>query len=310
LIFSELGGLIAYSPTPVQEILRHPAVAKAGIRLLVKREDLNHPSVSGNKWWKLKYNLSEAAKEQYDTILTFGGAYSNHIYATAAAAASLGLKAIGIIRGEQTEPLNSTLAFAQKQGMHLHYVSRGAYKMKTSDDFMNNLRSHFGRFYLIPEGGSNQLAVKGCAEFATRELSKLDFDHLVLPVGTGGTMAGIISGLNTGKNIIGIPVLKGGDFLTSDIHQMIKDNRGTSFTNWKLLTGYHGGGYANITSSLLSFIHEMKNAFDVPLDPVYTGKLFWAVLKEVEAGSFQRGSTILVLHTGGLQGASSINKTP
>jgi 1-aminocyclopropane-1-carboxylate deaminase len=308
-IFSELRDLLSYDSTPVQEIVRHPAVVKAGVRLLIKREDLNHPSVSGNKWWKLKYNLEAAAKEEHRTILTFGGAYSNHIYATAAAAASLGLKTIGIIRGEQTDPLNSTLVFAQEQGMQIHYVSRTEYKTKTSEGFMENLRSRFGKFYLIPEGGSNRLAVKGCAEFAVEKLSKLDFDHLLLPVGTGGTMAGIVSGLDRSKNIIGVPVLKGGDFLNRDILKMIEAHSGTSLKNWKLWTAYHGGGYAKMTSSLISFIQEMKTAYDVPLDPVYTGKLFWAVLKEVEAGSFKRGSTILVLHTGGLQGASSLNKT-
>jgi 1-aminocyclopropane-1-carboxylate deaminase len=302
--------LLSYASTPVQEIVRHPALSKAGIRLLIKREDLNHPCVSGNKWWKLKHNLIEAVKEEHHIILTFGGAYSNHIYATAAAAASLGLKTIGIIRGERTDPLNPTLAFAAEQGMQIHYVSRSEYQTKSAEDFVESLRRRFGKFYLIPEGGTNQLAVKGCAEFAAAELSRLDFDHLLLPVGTGGTMAGIVSGLDRNKEVIGIPVLKGGEFLAGDIHKMIEAYTGTSLINWKLLTAYHGGGYAKITSSLISFIREMKMTYDVPLDPVYTGKLFWAVIKEAEAGSFKRGSTILVLHTGGLQGASSLNKTP
>lgn len=302
--------LLQYHPTPVQEITDHPSCKKAGIRLLVKREDLNHPAVSGNKWWKLKYNLESAAEENHRTILTFGGAFSNHIYATAAAARELNFRSIGIIRGEETMPLNPTLSFAQINGMQIHYADRSSYRQKSVPEFTEALHAKFGEFFLIPEGGSNLLAVKGCAEFAEQHLFEIDFDHLVLAVGTGGTMAGLVSAFQGGKKIVGISVLKNGDFLKEDIAALITRFAGTSYPNWSLLTGYHGGGYAKSTPELLCFIREMKNQYGIPLDHVYTGKMLFAVIREIEAGAFQRGSTVLALHSGGLQGNadSTINR--
>jgi 1-aminocyclopropane-1-carboxylate deaminase/D-cysteine desulfhydrase-like pyridoxal-dependent ACC family enzyme len=295
--------LLQYYPTPVQEIKDHPACVEAGIRLFLKREDLNHPTVSGNKWWKLKYNVDAALSLPHKTILTFGGAYSNHIYATAAAAREVRLKAIGIIRGEETLPLNPTLKFAAEQGMKIHYVTREAYREKSTPAFIQKLHQQFGEFLLIPEGGTNLLAVKGCAEFAEKELSKLDFDHLFLPVGTGGTMAGVICGLKAGKKIIGVSVLKDGDFLNREVEALVRGFSGKSFDNWSILTNYHAGGYAKTTPELLSFIEHMRSTHDLPLDHVYTGKLLLAVMKEIESGSFTSGSAILAIHTGGSQGS-------
>ena len=157
--------MLKYFDTPIVEI-RSKEAGSAGVRILVKREDLNHPIVSGNKWWKLKYNLEEARKGETRTLLTFGGAYSNHIYASAGAAKELNLKSIGVIRAEEVLPLNAILAFAKTCGMKLHFVSREDYRKKAEEHFIENLRVRFGDFYLIPEGGSNSLAVKGCAEFA------------------------------------------------------------------------------------------------------------------------------------------------
>lgn len=298
--------LLSYQPTRIQEI-EHPAFQKAGIRLLIKREDLNHPFVSGNKWWKLKYNLAEAVNAPHKTVLTFGGAFSNHLYATAAAAHELGLKSLGIVRGEETLPLNPTLHFVTGMGMKLHYISREAYRKKTEPGFLRNLQEHFGDFYLIPEGGSNTLAVKGCAEFARTVLQPIDFDYLFLPVGTGGTIAGMICGLDDTRKIIGIPVLKNGDFLAADINKLIQEYTNRSYTNWSLLTQYHHGGYARTTPALLAFIREMNDRYDLPLDQVYTGKLMWAIIREAESGSLKAGSTVLALHTGGLQGAASLS---
>jgi len=170
-----------YIETPVFE-LKEALLEEAGLRLFIKREDLNHPEIAGNKWWKLKYNIAEALNLNCETLLTFGGAYSNHIYATAAAALETGLKSIGIIRGEETLPLNSTLSFAKMKGMQLHYISREEYRHKTEEEFIKNLRRQFGHFYLIPEGGSNELAVKGCAEFGVNLLSEIHFDYVCLPV--------------------------------------------------------------------------------------------------------------------------------
>src|SRR5882724_4047519 len=184
--------MLKYFDTHFVEIVDFGAEI-AGIKFLVKKEYQNHPTVSGNKWWKLKYNLEEVQRLEYKTILTFGGAFSNHIYATAAAAKEFGLNSIGIIRGEETLPLNETLAFAKSCGMKLHYVSREEYREKNTPKISEQLKQQFGNFYTIPEGGTNLLAVKGCEEFAREKLLPLDFDYLCLPVGTGGTMAGIIA---------------------------------------------------------------------------------------------------------------------
>lgn len=294
--------MIPYTPTPVQEITNHPTLEKAGVRLLVKREDMNHPFVSGNKWWKLRYNLEEALGSGHKTILTFGGAFSNHIYAAAAAAKAAGLESIGIVRGEETLPLNPTLRAATENGMLIRYVGRADYRLKTSDVFIDKLRREFGNFFLIPEGGSNPLAVKGCAELADGVLSRIDFDYLFLPVGTGGTLAGIVCGMKGERKITGVSVLKGEGPLGDDIEKMATGFSGKSYDNWSLLSGYHHGGYAKTTPELLAFIEEMKNVYGIPLDHVYTAKLLWAVIQETEAGSFPRGSTVLGLHTGGLHG--------
>lgn len=295
--------MLPYHSTPVLEIHEHPAVEKAGVRLLVKREDLNHPTVSGNKWWKLKYNLEAACETAEKRVVTFGGAFSNHIYAVAAATEEMNLEAVAFIRGEETLPLNATLQYALKKGMRLHYLSRAQYREKSSPGFLEALRHQFGNFYLIPEGGSNDLAVKGCAEFAQTELTQLNFQHLFLPVGTGGTLAGLVCGLRDTKQVVGVSVLKGGEFLKHDVRKMIVDFSQQSYSNWDLLTEYHHGGYAKTTPELLLFMREMKNLYQLPLDCVYTGKVLWGVIKEIEKGSFSRGSTILVLHTGGLQTA-------
>jgi 1-aminocyclopropane-1-carboxylate deaminase/D-cysteine desulfhydrase-like pyridoxal-dependent ACC family enzyme len=300
--------LLHYDSTPVQEFY-HAALEKAGVRLMVKREDQNHPFISGNKWWKLKYNLEEARRLDKKTLLTFGGAYSNHIYAVAAAAEECNFKSIGIIRGEEVVPLNPTLRFATGHGMRLHYISREDYKRKNETDYIQQLHNTFGDFYSIPEGGTNLFAVKGCSEFAQSLLS-IDFDYLCLASGTGGTMAGIIEGFASKREVIGVSVLKG-DFLTQEITNLLKisatDKKISSpvYGKWQVLTSYHHGGYAKVPDALKKFIREMYQQHNLPLDPVYTGKLMWAVLEEVKKGFFKRGSTILALHTGGLQGAVS-----
>lgn len=293
--------MLEYQETPIQTF-DHPSCKQAGIQLLVKREDLNHPAISGNKWWKLKYNLQVAESSGQKKILTFGGAYSNHIYATAAATKLLNLSSVGVIRGEEMLPLNPTLQFAKDQGMVIHYVSRTEYRNKETPGFTDMLQDKFGDFFHIPEGGSNTLAVKGCAEFAEQQLAQIDFDHLLLAVGTGGTIAGIITAFQGRKNIIGVPVLKNATFLNEDIARLIHAFSGKSFPNWSLLTGYDEGGYAKHTSRLRTFIAEVTRTYGLPLDHVYTGKLFFALIKEIEAGAFRRGATILALHTGGMQG--------
>ncbi len=291
---------LIYSPTPVIE-LKPEGIN--GVRLLIKREDLNHPYVSGNKWWKLKYNLEQAQREGHNTLLTFGGAYSNHLYATAAAAHELGMTSIGIVRGEQTEPLNHTLFFAESHGMSLHFVSREAYRKKNEHEFLQSIRNQFGDVYIIPEGGTNELAVRGCAEFAKTLEQEIDFDYLCLPIGTGGTMAGMIEGLSSNKKVIGFSSLKGGDFLKDEIQSLISGTK----LNWQVNTDFHFEGYGKTTPELLKFVEDMKKNNQLPLDRVYTAKMMMGVCNLIRQNYFKLGSTILVLHTGGLQGNGLIN---
>lgn len=300
--------MLSYT-TPIIQLLNHPILNQAGVQVLVWREDMNHQFISGNKWWKLKYNLMEAQRLGHDTLLTFGGAYSNHIYAVAAAAREAGFKSIGIIRGEETLPLNNTLLFAEACGMKLHYVSRTTYRTKATPDFIEALQKQFGNFYLIPEGGTNVFAVQGCEELG-QNLLTVDFDTLYLPVGTGGTIAGIIKALNNQRNVMGVSVLKG-DFHVQDIKTLLQDynqkkNVQHVYGNWYVATSYHHGGYAKVTPELIQFIQKMNDKHNLPLDPVYTGKMMWAVLEDVKKGLYTRGTTLLALHTGGLQGASAI----
>lgn len=287
--------MLRYTPTPIQEI-KDPVLDKAGLRLLVKREDLNHPLVSGNKWWKLKYNLEEAKNQNKKILLTFGGAYSNHIFATAAAAHELGLESIGIIRGEETLPLNHTLSFAKSMGMKLRYVSRELYRKKTEPEFINYLHQQFEDFYLIPEGGTNQFAVRGCEEFA-KTLGD-DFDYVCCSVGTGGTLAGIINGLSVDKSVLGFSSLKGGDFLNQEVGQWLKKQS----DHWTTISDYHFGGYGKTTLALQEFKNNFERKHNTPLDLVYTAKMMAGVFDLVQKGFFNSGSTLLAIHSGGLQG--------
>ena len=292
--------MLKYIDTSVFEIF-DDVLEKAQLRLFIKREDLNHDFVSGNKWWKLKYNLQKAKELGHETLLTFGGTFSNHIYATAAAAKELGFKSIGIIRGEKILPLNETLAFAESGGMKLHFVTREEYRSKTSSEFIDHLKKTFGDFYLIPEGGTNELAIKGCAEFAREKLSGLDFDFLCLPVGTGGTMAGIVAGLEGKKKVIGFSVLKNGDFLKEGVKKSIKYFFEKELPGWRIETDYDFGGYAKHTNELDQFILRMSQQHKLPLDFVYTGKMVAGVFDLISKNYFPKGSKIVMLHTGGLR---------
>jgi len=282
--------MLAYHETPIQQIpdLR---LRDAGVTLLVKREDLNHPTVSGNKWWKLKYNLAEARRTGKTTILTFGGAFSNHIYATAAAARELDFKSIGIIRGEETLPYNAVLQFAQEQGMRLHYISRENYRRKNDDDMLSQFRDRFGEFHLVPEGGSNALAVAGVAEFG--KILGDAFDYLCCPVGTGATLAGLIRCFKGTKRILGFTVLKG-DGWTEEVEKF-----DPGYSNWRLMQDYHGGGYAKQTPGLQQFIEEFSSLY-FPVENVYSGKLFYGIFDLVSKGYFDEGAKIMAIHTGGI----------
>ena len=276
-----------------------PLLEEKKVRLFIKRIDKIHPFVSGNKWFKLKYNLFEAKKQGLNTLLTFGGAYSNHISATAFAAQEKGINSIGIIRGEEHLPLNPTLRFAIDNGMKLHYISRSNYKEKTSANFLEALKNQFGDFYLIPEGGTNELAIQGANEI----LDKNDIqDYICCPVGTGGTIAGIINASTDRQTVIGFSAIKGIDALEKDIKNWTTKN------NYKFINDYVGSGYAKVNEKLVKFINEFNIIHDISLDAIYTGKMMMGILDLVAKDYFPRGSSILAIHTGGLQGNKGMNE--
>ncbi len=262
--------------------------------------------LGGNKWRKLKYNLAAANQQKHHTLLTFGGAYSNHIYATAAAGKRLGFNTIGIIRGEAYDKLNPTLQFVKDCGMHLKYVDRTRYRNKTSAEFIDDLSKEFGRFYLLPEGGSNVLALRGCSEII-HEIES-DFDIVCCACGTGATLAGLILGSQKKHQAIGFSVLKGEDFLSSEIKHFLQQSNANTITNWQLNTDYHFGGYAKTTDELCAFIKQFKQDFDIALDGVYTGKMFFGLFDLIKKGYFPKGSRIIAIHTGGIQGNAGLTK--
>lgn len=265
----------------------------------ILRLDLNDKYVSGNKWFKLKYNLEHAVEEGHSTILTFGGAFSNHIYATAAAARRCSLKSIGIIRGEPTSPLNPTLSFASSQGMQLHYISREEYRRKNDPAFLKILQNAFGRFFHIPEGGSNELALKGMKDVVNR--TDKEYDLWVVPVGTGGTMAGIISGLEGRSHVLGISALKGAAGLEDEVKRLVAFSN-NKLANWTINHNYHFGGYAKFPKPLYDFIINFYEDHGILLDPVYTGKMMFGLSDMMGNKKLYVNKKILAIHTGGLQG--------
>ena len=272
-----------------------------GIELFLKREDLLHPIISGNKFRKLRYNLEEAKKLNHTVLLTFGGAFSNHILAVAGAGAEFGFKTIGVIRGEELENKiheNPTLAKAQALGMQFYFVSRTAYRDKETSVFISQLHEKFGDFYVIPEGGTNEFAVKGCQEILTDEDD--DFDLICCAVGTGGTISGLINSSKDCQKVLGFPALKG-DFLQEDIRKFANRD------NWELITDYHFGGYAKIDEKLIHFINDFYIKYNIPLDPIYTSKMTFGVIDLIEKEYFPPKSKILLIHTGGLQGVNGMN---
>jgi 1-aminocyclopropane-1-carboxylate deaminase len=271
------------------------------ITLHMKREDLIHPFVSGNKFRKLKYNLLQAKAEGKMKILTFGGAFSNHIAAVAYAGKEHNFETIGIIRGEELATKiseNPTLTFAQNCGMKFDFVTRDEYRDKDTISFFEKLKAQFGDFYLVPEGGTNELAIKGCEEILTPE--DVVFTHVCCSVGTCGTISGIINSAKLNQKIIGFPALKGG-FLSDDIRNFVTNS------NWELQSDYHFGGYAKINEELIRFINAFREQSGVPLDPIYTGKMMFGILDLINKGDFPEGSKILAIHTGGLQGIEGMN---
>ena len=278
-----------------------PLFREKKVELFIKREDLIHPIISGNKYRKLKYNIQAAKEKNASVLLSFGGAYSNHIAATACVGKEYGFKTIGVIRGEELATIwetNPTLKLAKEHGMYLHFVSREAYRKKEDIKFLNELKNVFGDFYHIPEGGTNSLAVQGCQEILTE--NDTHFNVVCSCVGTGGTLAGLSNSAKQNQRVLGFPVLKG-DFLKDDIRKFAKNE------NWKLISDYHFGGYAKLNIGLVNFINNFKRDTKIQLDPIYTGKLFYGLFDLISKNYFKAGTKILAIHSGGLQGISGMN---
>ncbi|ASZ11511.1 pyridoxal-phosphate dependent enzyme [Chitinophaga pendula] len=262
------------------------------------RLDLLDPDISGNKWFKLRYNLELAAATAKSTILTFGGAYSNHIAATAVACRQAGMKSIGIIRGEAAPVLSHTLIQAQANGMQLQFVSREDYRRKEISDW----QTLFPEAYIVPEGGHNAAGAKGCEDILT-VTDTHPFTHIICACGTGTTMAGLINSATPHQEVLGFATLKGAQYLEQAVSELL---HATPLPVWQLLHDHHLGGYARTTPDLIAFINDFYAATRIPLDIVYTGKMLYGCRQEIANGRFPEGSKLLFIHSGGLQGNLSL----
>lgn len=281
------------------------------ITVSVKRDDLLHPYISGNKWRKLKFNLIEARKQGINHLLSFGGAYSNHIHALAAAGYYLGFKTSAIIRGEPHYANNPTLKQAQKWGMQLHFVSRKEYKLREGIQYLQDLQTRFPDTFIVPEGGSNGFALPGVIELCheLKQQSPKRIDHIFTATGSGGTLAGLIAGFSAvqeknSTSVTGIAVLKQAEYLTTNIHNLLQTQKSMheDANHWQLLTQFHGGGYAKVSPVLQNFCQQFQQDTGIPIEPIYTGKMFYALFELIKQDFFKAGDNIIALHTGGLQG--------
>lgn len=325
--------------TPLIEI-HHPLFVERNIKVYVKLDYMGHTEVQGNKFHKLNLNLNAFMDKNYSTIVTFGGAYSNHIAATAAAAKAIKANAIGIIRGEELaqdpNKWSHTLKQAQDHGMQFKFVSRNEYRLRNNEDYLAQLKLTYPSAFVLPEGGTNLLAIQGFKPLMQQiNQQNPHWTHLYTAVGTGGTLAGLYSYASIGANeviankkerdykpikqLIGIACLKGADYLKQDIANWIEQNSKAvknkafcneqcaiqtldSNTEWQLLTHYHHGGYAKQTAELTQFKNQFESQFNIPLDRVYTSKTFYAFFKELEKGHIAPNSQVILYHSGGLQG--------
>lgn len=287
-------------PSPVQ-IIEHPLFTKHKVTVYVKRDDLIHPVISGNKWRKLKYNLQHAITSGYLGVISFGGGYSNHLHALAYACHQIQLPVIGLVRGEQHYQNNATLKQAKHWGMSLRFMDRKTYQQRNDETFLTMLTARYPGYFLIPEGGTNPLALKGVSELSEELNRQVEFDTIITPVGSAGTLSGIITGDKQQHSILGIAVLKQAEYLHKHIHTLLQSQQ-CNAQNWQLLTQYHGGGYAKFSHEDLTKMRAFSHATQLPIEPIYSGKMFLALLSLIEQGFFSAGQRIVALHTGGLQG--------
>lgn len=288
---------------PVERV-HLPELERRGVELAVWRLDRIGGAAAGNKLFKLAENLRAARALGHTRILSFGGAFSNHIHALALAGAGAGFATVGVIRGEAAARANPTLRDAERAGMTLHFVGRDDYRRRGEAALHSELCARFGACYIIPEGGANRLGTLGCRIIgeAIGNWPQLP-DVVALPCGTGTTLAGVAAGLAGRSAALGIAVLKGADFLDAAVREQLREIDAPASARWRIDTRHHGGGYARVSAELTRFIDGFSGRTGIALEPVYTGKLFYALCDGVERGEFPRGTRLLALHTGGLQGA-------
>ena len=288
-------------PSPLQR-LHHPLLTRYDVELWCKRDDLIHPAISGNKWRKLKYHLLHAREHGKQHLLSFGGAYSNHIHALAAAGYQTGLRTTGIIRGEADAVSNTTLRDARRWGMDLVFVDRQSYRRRQDPDWLAQFDAP--DTLIVPEGGSSPLAIPGVAEL----VGEVPFspDLWVLPCASGGTLAGLVAGKRDREQILAIAVLKGGGFIADEVcrlHPAAADTPG-----WRIALDHHDGGYAKFSPALWQWVQDFSADTGLPLEPIYSGKAMWGLFRDLAAGRIARGSKIVFIHTGGMQGLAGLRE--
>lgn len=291
-------------PKPVSTTATPIKQAIAGSRITVLRLDLLDSLGCGNKIFKLRNNLDEARRQGFRRVASFGGAWSNHIHALAHVARDAGLASVGLIRGEATPELNPTLSEAQAAGMQLHFLSRSDYRRRTDGDFLAQLQQQFPDSYWIPEGGSNIEGVRGCMDIGAYVAD--DADCIVLPCGTAATLAGVAAACPD-KRVLGIAVLKGAEYLEAQVRSYLQELRregviDTVPDNWSINHDWHHGGYARVTVQLAHFIQRFEQMHNIPVEPVYSGKMFFALEQLLQAGEVSPLAKVTAIHTGGLQG--------
>ncbi|WP_199610742.1 1-aminocyclopropane-1-carboxylate deaminase/D-cysteine desulfhydrase [Flocculibacter collagenilyticus] len=297
-------------PSPLIKI-NHKLFTLKNIELWVKRDDLIHPLISGNKWRKLLLNLEQVHqkhKESKQGIVSFGGPFSNHIHALAAAGQQLKIPTIGLIRGPELDLNNPTLKLAQQHGMQLKALTRTEYRQRNNADYLAQLSQTYPNWLIVPEGGSNDLAVQGVAKLVDE--IDMNFDVICTPVGSGGTLAGLASALTSHQAALGICVLKGAQYLEQTVHDLLLHNTHCDkqhiHPQWSINHEFHFGGYAKITPALVDFCSEFYQQFDIPIEPIYSGKMFYGLFKLIEQDYFAPNSKIVAVHTGGLQGIKGL----
>jgi 1-aminocyclopropane-1-carboxylate deaminase len=288
------------------EPFNHPLLLKHNVSVNIKRDDLLHDVVSGNKLYKLMFNLEQFKRSRKKTLITFGGAYSNHLHATAFMGKESKFQTVAIVRGEQLLPLNPTLKDCTDWGMILEPVSRSSYRQKQASPDIQHIISKYPSAYVVPEGGANELGVLGAAKIL-EGVDQKKVDVVVVACGTGVTMAGIVSACEPHVLVVGMPALKAHNWMASEIQGWL-DVVNCSNTNWMVECDYHFGGYGKTKSELLQFIEKMAQDYQLLLDPIYTGKAFYGLLKMIELGEIVSGSRVLFIHSGGLQGNRGLAK--